>query len=83
MKPLEDINPLEDTAAYLKVSSANLAQMARDQRIGAMKIGCRWVFPKSVIEAYIEADTGPVPKANNFDLTDRSARLLARRNERH
>ena len=57
MDTLEDINTLAATATYLKVSETLIADMARNKRIGALKIGRQWVFPRSVITAFVESKT--------------------------
>ncbi|MCU1440005.1 MAG: DNA-binding protein [Rhodoglobus sp.] len=75
---LEDINTLEQTAEYLKITPTVLIGLARAGKIGALKQGRVWTFPRTAIAEYIEANTTPMRPANPFGLTDRSWQRLQR-----
>lgn len=47
---------LEETAAYLSMGKTALYALARDGRIPARKIGKKWVFEKSGVDAWVRAN---------------------------
>ena len=57
MSELQDVNSLDETADYLGVSVTVLRRMARDRKIGFLRIGRSYVFPREVIRAYVEENT--------------------------
>jgi len=80
MTSLEDINSLEQTAAYLRITPNVLVNMARQGKIGSLKIGRTWTFPLIEIEAFVTAQT--VRARSHTDphgLTPRARQNLARR----
>lgn len=76
--PLEEVNSLEATAEYLKISPEVLRRMARSQKIGAMKIGAKWLFPRAVIETYVEQLTRPQIDRYRTGMTPQSRERLRR-----
>lgn len=77
---LEEVNSLEATAEYLKISPEVLRRMARSQQIGAMKIGAKWLFPLAVIEAYVEQITRPQIDRSRTGMMPQSRERLRRTN---
>lgn len=76
---LEDVNTIEATARYLKVSVPLLGEMARKKRIGAMKAGRQWVFPRQVIDDFVASQTvQAVPPANPWGLSGSNRRTTKR-----
>lgn len=78
-KPLDDVNSLQEAADYLRITPEALVRLARSQKIGAMKQGRSWTFPRAAIEDYVTAHTTPARPANPHGLTDRSLANLRRR----
>lgn len=78
MTALEDVNSLDQTAAYLKVTPKVLGNMARARKIGSLKQGMVRVFPRAVIEAYVEANTIPATPPNPHGLTDAALRRVTK-----
>ena len=78
MSELQDVNSLEETADYLGVSVTVLRRMARDHKIGFLRIGRSYVFPREVIRAYVEGNTIKQSPPNPHGLTDGALRNLNR-----
>lgn len=80
MSALEDVNTLEEAAAYLKIDPAALRRLATGPKpkIGSLKQGRALTFPREVIEAYIEEHTVKAAPGNPFGLTDASLRRVRR-----
>lgn len=78
MSELRDINTLEETAAYLRITERLLRSLATQHKIGYLKQGRAYSFPRSAVEAYVASNTAPVVQAHPFGLTNRSARRLSR-----
>jgi hypothetical protein len=77
---LEDVNSLEGTAAYLKISNPDiLRRMARNRKIGYLKQGAKYIFTREVIETYLANNTIP-QDAPKTGMTDSSRRRLAATN---
>ncbi|WP_374010053.1 helix-turn-helix domain-containing protein [Leifsonia sp. LS-T14] len=57
---LDDINSLEEAAAYLKLTERKVAELARLRRLGAIKEGRRWLFPRAAVLEYVERNTRAV-----------------------
>jgi hypothetical protein len=81
MSTLDDVNSLLETADYLKMTTRKLASLAtgRAPKIGSIKQGRTRTFPRSAIEAYIEANTIAPGPSNPHGLTDGALRNLNRR----
>jgi len=77
---LDEINDLETTAAYLKITQAKLASLASGPtpRIASIKEGRVRTFPRAAIDAYVETNTTKVVAAPPFGLTERSAKRVRR-----
>lgn len=56
MKSDDGWRSLEETAAYLSMGKTALYALARDGRIPARKIGKKWVFEKSGVDAWVRAN---------------------------
>lgn len=73
---LEDVNSLDATAEYLKLSTTKLVRLARSLRIGHVKDGHDYTFTRAHIDAYVKAHTiNPLP-ANPHGLTASSTRRI-------
>lgn len=66
---------LEEAAVYLRIKESALVRMARDQKIGSLKMGRTTVFPRAVLEAYVELHTIK-PVTNPWGFTDASLRRV-------
>lgn len=75
---LQDVNSLEETAEYLRISPTVLKNLARSQKIGSLKQGRAITFPRKVIEAYIAGNTIEQAGPNPWGLTDASLRRSRR-----
>lgn len=73
---LEDVNSLDTTAEYLKLSPQKLVRLARTLRIGHVKDGHDYTFTRAHVDAYVKAHTvDPLP-ANPHGLTAASTRRI-------
>jgi excisionase family DNA binding protein len=75
---LEDVNSLAATAEYLGISETVLRRLARDRKIGFLRIGRSYTFPREVIATYVEGNTIALMPPNPHGLTDRSLERLRR-----
>lgn len=78
MGELQDVKSLEETADYLGVSVTVLRRMARDRKIGFLRIGRSYVFPREVIRTYVEGNTIKQSPPNPHGLNDGALRNLNR-----
>ena len=80
MTNLDDINSLKETAAYLRITPNVLVNMARQGKIGSLKIGRTWTFPRAEIEAFVDSQIVRArPQADPHGLTPRARQNLRRR----
>ena len=75
---LEDVNSLAAAAEYLGISDTVLRRLARDRKIGFLRIGRSYTFPREVIVTYVEGNTIKQMPPNPHGLTDRSLARLRR-----
>jgi excisionase family DNA binding protein len=75
---LKDVNSMDDTAEYLGISTLVLKRMARERKIGFLRIGRTYVFPREVIETYVKGNTIQQSPPNPHGLTNRSLQRLRR-----
>lgn len=75
---LEDINSLDKTAEYLGISVTVLRRLARDRKIGFLRIGRSYFFPREVIRAYVDGNTVSQSPPNPHGLTERGLQNLRR-----
>jgi excisionase family DNA binding protein len=75
---LEDINTLEQTAEYLKLTEYQVKQLAYKGKLGYIKAGNTRTFPREAIEAYVRDNIVPPKPSNPHGLTDASWRRIAR-----
>lgn len=54
---LDDVNSVEQVAAYLKLSERKVAELARTRRLAAIREGRIWIFPRAAVLDYIEKHT--------------------------
>jgi len=74
---LNDINSLEETAAYLKIDNPDiLRRMARAKKIGFIKQGAKYVFPRDVVLTYIEKNTVTQTMPHPSGMTESSLKRL-------
>lgn len=80
MTSLEDVNTLDEAAAYLKITPAALRRLTTGPtpKIGFLKSGRALTFPREAVEAYVEAHTVKATPGNPFGLTDASMRRVRR-----
>ena len=80
MSALEEVNTLEEAAAFLKITPAALRRLTTgpSPKIGFLKSGRALTFPRAAVEAYVEAHTVNAAPPNPFGLTDASLRRVRR-----
>lgn len=78
MTELVDVNSMDATAEYLGISTNVLKRLARDRKIGFLRIGRTYVFPREVIETYVKGNTIQQSPSNPHGLTDGALRNLQR-----
>lgn len=78
MSDLDDVNTVEQTAAYLKIEVQALRRFANAGKIGSLKQGRTLTFTREAIEAYVESNTKLAAPANPWALTDASLRKIRR-----
>ena len=78
MSDLEDINTLEQTAEYLKLTEYQVKELVRHGKIGSVKVGRTRTFPRQAIEAFIDQNTIAPKPPNPHGLTDASWRRIQR-----
>jgi excisionase family DNA binding protein len=72
---LEDYNTADETAAYLKLDADKLKRLARANKIGHIKTGRSYIFPRNAIEQWAEENmNAKAEPANPFGLTERALR---------
>lgn len=70
---LDEVNTIDQAAAFLKIEPAQLRRLVGSQKIGSLKSGRTLTFPREAIEAYVEKyQSKPLP-ANPHGLTNVSA----------
>lgn len=74
MTHLSDVNSLDETAAYLRLTPAKLRALARTKRIGSLKEGRTWLFTREVITKYLADNTREQAAPNPWGLTDAALR---------
>jgi excisionase family DNA binding protein len=75
---LDDINTLEQTAEYLKLTEYQVKQLAYKGKLGYIKAGNTRTFPREAIEAYVEANTTRALPPPPHGLTERSWQRVQR-----
>jgi excisionase family DNA binding protein len=78
MDPLDDVNSIEQAAAYLKIDEAQLRRLVAAQKIGSLKSGRTVTFPRAAIEAYVEKYQTAALPGNPNGLTDASWRRVSK-----
>lgn len=73
---LPEVATLQETADYLRITTNKLRSLALKHKIGALKQGREYTFPKAAVEAYVERNTTPVVAPNPWGLTDRSLKRI-------
>ena len=76
MTALDDVNSIEEAAAYLRVQPAALVRLARTHKIAFLKSGRALTFTREALEAYRTVHEVPAVAANPFGLTDASTRRM-------
>jgi excisionase family DNA binding protein len=75
---LDDINTVEQTAEYLKLTEYQVKQLAYKGKLGYIKAGNTRTFPREAIEAYVEANTTRALPLPPHGLTERSWQRVQR-----
>ena len=80
MSELDDINTLEQAAAYLKIEPTKLRRLVNQWKIAFLKQGHRLTFPRVALEAYVQTNTTnlPAPPPNPWGLTPGALRNVQR-----
>jgi excisionase family DNA binding protein len=73
---LDDINTLEQTAEYLKLTEYQVKQLAYKGKLGYIKAGRTRTFPREAIEAYVTQNTVAPKPPNPHGLTDAAWRRV-------
>lgn len=73
MIELDDVNSVDQTAAYLKLDRRKVQELARTKKLAGIKEGRSWIFPRAAILAYVEQHTTKAAPANPWGLTERGA----------
>lgn len=73
---LDDVNTVEQAAAYLKVTPPTVRGLASKKRIGHLKTGRVLTFTREALEEYVRLHQVAPVAPNPFGLTDASARRL-------
>lgn len=73
---LDDVNSVEETIAFLKLTKYELAQLVRLGKIGSIKQGRKRTFPREAIQAYVENNQILPTPPNPHGLTDASLRRV-------
>jgi len=75
---LNDVNSLDEAAAYLRLTPTKLRELARTKRIGSLKEGRTWLFTREVITRYLADNTQEQAAPNPWGLTNASLRRVRR-----
>lgn len=62
---LPDVCTLTETADYLRLKPAKVAQMLRDRKLGGIKEGRTWIIPRAAITAYLERNSPALAAAGH------------------
>lgn len=73
---LEEVNSLESTAEYLKLSPRKVRNLANSKQLGHIREGQTLTFPRDAIEAYKEAHTIAAIPVAPHGLTRSAARRV-------
>ncbi|TFD27999.1 helix-turn-helix domain-containing protein [Cryobacterium cryoconiti] len=78
MSELEDINTLEQAAAYLKIEPTKLRRLVHQRTIAFLKQGHTLTFPRAALQAYVQTNTTnlPTPPPNPWGLTPGALRTV-------
>ncbi|WP_165791116.1 helix-turn-helix domain-containing protein [Cryobacterium zongtaii] len=76
MTSLDDVNSMEQAAAYLKVDEAKIRRLVYQQKIGCLKSGRALTFPRAALEAYVERYQTAALPANPHGLSDAGLRRV-------
>lgn len=64
---MPDILTLREAAAFLRLSERSLYDLARGRRVPAALIGGKWLFPKALLERWLNAQADPRDAAQRLD----------------
>jgi excisionase family DNA binding protein len=79
MSALEDVNTLEQAAAYLKLAPAKVTRLRGEHKIGFIKQGNTVTYPREALEAFVKANQIAASPPNPHGLSDSSlARIRGR-----
>jgi excisionase family DNA binding protein len=79
MPHLDEVSSLEEAAAYLK-KPAKLRRLALHKKIGCLRVGRQYLFPRDAIDAFVTENTVeavPLP-VNRYGLADSAYQQLLR-----
>jgi excisionase family DNA binding protein len=73
---LEDVNTVDQVAAYLHLEPRKVAQLARQRKIGSVKEGATVLITREDVVEYLAANRrAPLPP-NPFGFTDATLRRI-------
>lgn len=79
MSALEDVNTLEQAAAYLKTDEAKVTRLKGEGRLGFIKIGRVTHYTRQDLEEFVKSNRTPAARSNPHGLSDTSlARVRGR-----
>ena len=70
MSSLDDVNTVDQVAAYLKITPAKVTRLRYEHKIGFLKNGNVVTYPREAIEAYVKANTTDAAPANPHGLSN-------------
>ena len=75
---LDDVSSLEAAAGYLKLTPEKLRRMAHEKKVGHIRAGRQYLFPREALETYIKENTVErlPPSVNPWGISDSSLRRL-------
>ena len=78
MTGLEDVSSVDEVARFLKIDPDKLKRLARAKRIGHIRAGRQYLFPREAVECYVRDNTvEAMPLSTNpHGLTDSAYRRL-------
>ncbi|WP_146240657.1 excisionase family DNA-binding protein [Curtobacterium sp. MCPF17_011] len=81
---LDDVSSLETAAEYLKMTPEKLRRMAHQKKVGHIRAGRQYLFPREALETYVKENIVErlPPSVNPWGISDRSLRRLREEDRR-
>jgi excisionase family DNA binding protein len=58
---MNDVLTIREVAEYLKVNEKTVYNLAQNRRVPGFKVGGQWRFRRADLDAWIAAQTEPIP----------------------